>query len=127
MFLFFYSQKHNKTNYAELADFDDKRLTVMPVPVPPVNYSDVKIDSRYMELCYYCHTVLSCYVEASSTLQTACAAYYRAFCKNKPVAGINSDKFNNSVLVCSYNMSFYRERKKIWFLNSDKTCLARKT
>ncbi|XP_065917277.1 uncharacterized protein [Dysidea avara] len=39
-------KKHNKTNYAELADFDDKRLTVMPVPVPPVNYSDVKIDSR---------------------------------------------------------------------------------
>ena len=60
-FFVFHSQKHNKTNYVELADFDDKRLTVMPVPVPPVNYSDVKIDSRYMELCYYYHTVLSQY------------------------------------------------------------------
>jgi len=43
---FFYWQKHNKSNYVELAVFDDKKLTVMPVPVPEVTYSDVKIDLR---------------------------------------------------------------------------------
>ena len=30
----------------ELARFDDQRLTVMPVPVPEVTYSDVKVDLR---------------------------------------------------------------------------------
>lgn len=40
-------QKHNKnkSNYVELAGFED-RLTVMPVPVPQVIYSDVKVDLR---------------------------------------------------------------------------------
>ena len=42
----FHLQKHNKSNYVELARFDDQRLTVMPVPVPEVTYSDVKIDLR---------------------------------------------------------------------------------
>ena len=32
----------------ELAGFDDKKLTVMPVPVPEVTYSDVKIDLRWV-------------------------------------------------------------------------------
>ncbi|XP_065917565.1 uncharacterized protein [Dysidea avara] len=40
------TKKHNKTNYVELERFDDQRLTVMPVPVPEVTYSDVKVDLR---------------------------------------------------------------------------------
>jgi len=32
----------------ELAGFDDKKLTVMPVLVPEVTYSDIKVDSRYV-------------------------------------------------------------------------------
>jgi len=44
--LIFHLQKHNKSNYVELAGFDDKKLTVMPVPVPEVTYSDVKVDLR---------------------------------------------------------------------------------
>ena len=45
-FIFLHSQKHNQTNYMELEGFDDQRLTVMPVPVPEVTYSDVKVDLR---------------------------------------------------------------------------------
>jgi len=32
----------------ELAGFDNKKLTVMPVPVPEVTYSDEKVDLRYI-------------------------------------------------------------------------------
>ncbi|XP_065917925.1 uncharacterized protein [Dysidea avara] len=39
-------KKHHKNNYVELEHFDDQRLTVMPVPVPKVTYSDVKVHLR---------------------------------------------------------------------------------
>jgi len=32
----------------ELAGFNDKKLTVMPVSVPEVTYSDVKVDLRWV-------------------------------------------------------------------------------
>ncbi|XP_065918442.1 uncharacterized protein [Dysidea avara] len=42
-------KKYNKSNYVELEGFDDKILTVMPVPVPEVTYSDVKVDLSKQE------------------------------------------------------------------------------
>ena len=48
VYLLFHLQKYNKTNYVELAGLDDKKFAVMPVPVPEVTYSDVKVDSRYV-------------------------------------------------------------------------------
>ena len=54
---YIYLQKYNKsTNYVKLAVFDDKKLTVMPVPVTEVNNSDVMINLRLANTRTVCRT-----------------------------------------------------------------------
>ena len=49
---FVYLQKHNKTNYVELAPFNSKQPVVMPVGVPTVDYTNVTIQK-------YVHNIMT--------------------------------------------------------------------